>query len=295
MDTEPVAQPVPRRHRSVTPWVFGLLIVAAAIGYMTWRNTHHEPTVPRGPIWRLYYTVTQVKDGESPEPPVLFSVSRDGSDIQKAPHPGGQAYYYYVAVSSDGQMVVYTDGTDIERELFVSKLDGSGAVKVGETPMGDIRSVCFSQDNRQLAYARYNVGVEDNPSADLYLANTDGTGIRKVAASAADEDPLGFSADGRRLFYQRVKEGSRTLQAFNIVTGRTHPATAADIPNRLAPATNYLVKTTSTGRTITVIGAEGVADEEAETVDDLYLLPPGTHRIHVTRGSEIAVLGWVRE
>jgi Tol biopolymer transport system component len=107
----------------------------------------------------------------------------------------------------------YADGSNLHyTDIVVTNIDGSRRRAV--TPKGFYDAPVWSPDGTRIAFVRYR-----GDDADVYVANADGSGLRKLAhALAYDPNPLGagkgpsaspaWSPDGRKIAFVSNRSGS---------------------------------------------------------------------------------------
>lgn len=103
--------------------------------------------------------------------------------------------------SSDGAWLAYDDyNYDSKKHtLFVVEPDGANPTEVASFTGGSLYPIVWSPDNQRLAFAYYLDYVQNNnPSADVYVINRDGTGLKQVYHGITVGSVL-FSPDGKFL------------------------------------------------------------------------------------------------
>jgi hypothetical protein len=243
---------------------------------------------------RLFYSVMD-NEGGGHGTPQLYSVKSDGSEKKSYTHPSGKGYAYFQAVSPDGKKVAFTDGTDTERHLYISALDGSGKTEIG-APAMCLDSVSFTPDSARIVY-RKSAETAVSMMIDMYLTTVDGTETVRLTESTEDERPWGVSADGTKVYYTRTINATDAPMEMDLATRKAVECPGLKIADFLAApnGTTWKLDTKKTGKTMT-IGVDGVDEQVAETVDELSLTPAGTTKSQpVARGFSVSVLGWAKE
>lgn len=87
----------------------------------------------------------------------------------------------------------------IGKLLIVS---GNGDIATIETKF-EVNGAVWSHDGQKIAYSVYSSSNSKNRDNDLFVANADGTGIRKIATNskAGALRPFVFSSDDKKVFY----------------------------------------------------------------------------------------------
>jgi TolB protein len=92
-----------------------------------------------------------------------------------------------------------------EAKLFLADADGSGV-----HPLGAVAGVspAWSPDGSRLAFVSFADrngvtcgGVDCLPNGEIYVANADGSGLRRLTTSKADDQHPTWSPDGRRIAF----------------------------------------------------------------------------------------------
>ncbi|HSL42526.1 MAG TPA: hypothetical protein VK897_03780 [Anaerolineales bacterium] len=103
--------------------------------------------------------------------------------------------------SSDGAWLAYDDyNYDSQKHtLFVTEPDGANPVEVASFTGGSLYPIIWSPDNTRLAFVYYMDYVQNsNPTADVYVINRNGTGLKQVYRGVTVGSIM-FSPDGNYL------------------------------------------------------------------------------------------------
>ncbi len=157
---------------------------------------------------------------------IVFSSSREPHDeiylIDEQGMPGDErritartnAVAYEASLTPDGQWVVFeSHSLDVEDNGVIMKfrVDGSGDY-TALTPLSeDCRQPNVSPLGDRIVYQRLAQG-----QWDLWLVNTDGTGIRQLTSGAGDKTDASFSPDGQWIVYSS-DENARELATLFII------------------------------------------------------------------------------
>jgi TolB protein len=140
------------------------------------------------------------------------------------------------AWSPDGTAIAFTrlasdTATIEEAELFLAAADGSNVRPLGSAVKGV--SPAWSPDGRRLAFVSFAdrngascPASNCSPNGEIYVVNADGSGLRRLTRSRADDEHPTWSPDGRRIAFASgfvlPKEGHRPwLMAMPAAGGRT--------------------------------------------------------------------------
>lgn len=215
-----------------------------------------------------------------------------GGDIYTADPVTGVATAVITGPDIDSAPVFSRDGTHIAflrqsasdsptARLYVATADGTNLIALTPDPVLNIQSHSFSPDGRSVVFASGVRQGGDQPNT-LWLANTDGSGIRQLKVGAQAREPSFLPPDGTEVVYageSQVSAGSYGLYAVNLANGKVRPI--------VVPAPDYAIEAISASPdgsriayALTSLGTEGdtflvhVVTQDGKT--DLTLpMPPG--------------------
>ncbi len=102
--------------------------------------------------------------------------------------------------SSDGAQLAYDEyNYDSQvHSLRVAEPDGANVLELATFTGGTLYPIVWSPDNKQLAFAYYTEVTQSTPTADVYIINRDGKGLKQVYRGVTVGSIL-FSPDGKYL------------------------------------------------------------------------------------------------
>lgn len=101
--------------------------------------------------------------------------------------------------SSDGAWLAYDeyDYDSQKHTLYVAEPDGGNPLELASFTGGTLYPIVWSPDNKRLAFAYYTEFTQDNnPTADVYIIDRDGTGLKQVYRGVTVGSVM-FSPDGK--------------------------------------------------------------------------------------------------
>ncbi len=206
-------------------WIRGIIFAATLLLLFTiwWLNPAPDPQITD--VFRvtqaggLDYLVRPATDGAR-----IFYVQRAGDhyDLMQVPTNGGEPRKVDAPfpntlvwdVSPDRSRYLITSFTrrGEPAPLWSWPVTGGTPVKIGDIVSG---SATFSPDGKQIAY---HIG------SDLFVANADGTGVRKLATLAGEPDSPVWSPDGHNIRFVLSDPLRNTAAIWEIspTTGNLH-------------------------------------------------------------------------
>ncbi|BDG05519.1 TolB family protein [Anaeromyxobacter oryzae] len=159
-----------------------------------------RPDMSQGYVWALY-------DYQ------LYTARPDGSELRPiAPAPG--SYNAEATISRDG-WIVFTSTRDGDLDLYKMRLDGSGLVRLTDTPGYD-GGAFFSADGKRIVFrasrprtdaelAEYRALLARRlvrpGQLEIYTMNADGSDVRQVTHLGAASFAPFFHPDGHRIVF----------------------------------------------------------------------------------------------
>jgi TolB protein len=135
------------------------------------------------------------------------------------------------AISPDGTKIAFTrwgyDAYPPRAEIWIMDRDGSHATRLTDSRPWGAGNAAWSPDGSHIAFVSDRGG-----DADLYVMRADGSDVRLVAGSNANEGDPEWSPDGDRIAYDRI-QGNGTkggIFVLDVATGtRTRLTATADM------------------------------------------------------------------
>ena len=154
------------------------------------------------------FSFTSLRGGTA----ALFVANGNGTGARRLTRAGGGAYQGDAAWSPDGSRLVFTCGNF---ELCVAAANGSAASRLTTSTWPAKWSYDFepawSPDGARIVFTAKRGGI----STGLWIVNADGTGLKKLIDSAADEGSAEWSPDGLRIAYSRITATNTDLFVIN--------------------------------------------------------------------------------
>jgi Tol biopolymer transport system component len=129
----------------------------------------------------------------------LTPLVADGVDLSAAWSPDGRTIAFSRLASPDGAVE--------EATLYLADADGSRVRPLGAAPVHGV-SPAWSPDGKRLAFISFADGNDPPcpadscpPSGELYVIGADGSGLRRLTRSRADDEHPSWSPDGRRFAF----------------------------------------------------------------------------------------------
>jgi Tol biopolymer transport system component len=151
----------------------------------------------------------------------IYSANADGSDLR--PLTSNGAYNAEATLSPDGARLIYTSTADGDLDLYTMNVDGTDVRRI-TTRVGYDGGAFFSPDGRHIVWrAMYPETAQDTadyrrllgqrlvrPSKlDIWVANADGSGARRVTDLGGANFAPYFHPDGERIVFASNHETPR--------------------------------------------------------------------------------------
>ncbi len=152
-------------------------------------------------------------DGHSPK-----MITSDGSIVAAPAWVPGKLALYYTSYKLNNPDILYHDLSTGKRSVF-SRRTGLNT------------SAAVSPDGRQVAM----ILSENGKSPDLYVSNSDGTGLRRLTSTSTDESSPCWSPDGRWICFATKIGARRTLAKVPASGGDLQRITTGGVVNPSEP------------------------------------------------------------
>jgi len=138
----------------------------------------------------------------------IYTMDEDGGNQQNLtnnPLLGGR-FFGSFSLSPDGKKIAFTLGGRLVYQLYVMNSDGSGFVKLADISVHK-ESPSWSPDGKKIIFSS---------ESDIYLANADGSELRKLKNIPLANNPQPFwSPDGNKILFKSYKNNSISLDVMN--------------------------------------------------------------------------------
>ena len=183
----------------------------------------------------------------------LFVVNSDGTGLKQLTN--NTEYDHNPSISSDGNKIAFISNTD----LFVINSDGTGLTQLTNTN-ATISNPSISGDSSKVAFLSDNEEINDQGffvyNREIFLVNTDGTGLIQVTNNTLREALPSLNYDGTKIAFASYMEESNS-EIFVINSDGTG---FEQITQR--EKTDYYPSISNDGSKISFISFEGVVNGE---------------------------------
>lgn len=180
------------------------------------RNLTQNPARDSSPFWspdgsKIIFASS--REGAS-DASSIFKMNPDGSGVERVFSRNG--YELSPTIAPDSRTIAFagdrTDGSSRALDIFIADLnDPSSERVVTKLRFHDTQPV-FSPDGKRIAFTSQSDGNEE-----IYIVNTDGSGLVRITRHpAADRIPM-FSKDGKSLYFVSDRAGRSAVYEMRVV------------------------------------------------------------------------------
>ena len=188
-----------------------------------------------------------------------------GADYRPCVTPDGSKFVYVHADVATGAQIIVANG------------DGSGAVNVshGTVGVGDNWYPSISMDGSKVVFMSDRDG-----DSEIYLVNSDGTGLTRLTNNPADDTTPAFTPDGTHIIFESDRVGdAHEIFKMDLTGGNVTQLTSAGLDFTHA---SYSVD----GSAIFAYDSAGIVRLPADGSSFVHLLGSGVH-------GDVKTAGWV--
>jgi hypothetical protein len=131
--------------------------------------------------------------------------------VTTAPEPAATLSFEILCLSParDG-ILFHSDRNSVLPRYHLFRMRPDGAEVVDLTPTSDGQEGDWSPDGQRIAFTSYRDG-----NGEIYVMNSDGTGLTRLTHEAADDNDPIWSPDGRRIAFVSTRGGGSNLYLMN--------------------------------------------------------------------------------
>ncbi|NOT09083.1 MAG: hypothetical protein HOP28_12860 [Gemmatimonadales bacterium] len=134
----------------------------------------------------------------------VYVMKADGSDVRQLTNTPEMDYQ--PAWSPDGRRIVFVSipaGGGQKHDVHMMNADGSGRAPVMQTPDAEEMAPNFGPGGRQIAFYSNRDG-----NWEVYVANADGSGARRMTEDPGNDLGPSFAPDGRSIAFTSTRSGA---------------------------------------------------------------------------------------
>jgi Tol biopolymer transport system component/DNA-binding winged helix-turn-helix (wHTH) protein len=111
-------------------------------------------------------------------------------------------------ISPDGKRIVFASGREafLHGEIWTANRDGSQQVRITPAGFGSADRPRWSPDGKRILFDVY-----DQDNSDIYVINSDGSGLRRLISHAADDSAPAWSLDGNTMYFTSNRTGIQQI------------------------------------------------------------------------------------
>ncbi len=181
----------------------------------------------------------------------LYIMNADGSDVTRLTDTGGHISYDH-RWSPDGRRIAFASDQSGNYEIYVMNADGSGLTQLTHSDRDDY-NLAWSPDGQRIAFVSHRPADLVLPGAfsrmriygsdsaqmlgnfDIYLVNSDGSGLTQLTDDAGNDFNPSWSPDGQSIVFISDRDGDSDIYVMNSegsdLTRLTHSREGEMLPN----------------------------------------------------------------
>jgi TolB protein len=145
--------------------------------------------------------------------PKLYRMNLDGSDAR--PFNSKAGYEQSQVMSPDGKVMLYSadrlDGRTMGLDIYATDpLHPDDEHLLMSRPMHDA-SAAFSPDGKRIVFT-----AQSDDNSEIYVANSDGTGLFRLTRNKANDSAPTFLADDRRIIFSSDRGGKFAIYEIDL-------------------------------------------------------------------------------
>ena len=152
----------------------------------------------------------------------LWVINADGTSLRRLTTDGGSDRD--PVWSPDGLKIAFRSNRSGANHVCTINPDGSGFTDL--TPDGEAINPAWSPDGNKLAFH----GKRGTPLPELFVMNTDGSGVTQVTSNTTEDYTAGWSPNGLELVFNRVAGGTSAIYIIG-VNGANERRLGTIVPN----------------------------------------------------------------
>jgi Tol biopolymer transport system component len=226
---------------------------------------------------------------ELPGPHIVMSDLRGRGPREVLTVPKGELPWIGLSWSRDGEWIAYTAGEmfsppNAEADVWKARPDGTGAVNLTPESPGNDGFPSFSGDGRRLVFRSGRTG-----NFDIYVMNSDGSGLRNLTNNPADDTFPAFSPLNDEVAFSSNRDGELDPKTgnrtFEIYTMKLGPDGAPGTPRRLTytHAQNAHPQFSPDGQWLVFTSEQGGINDEEPLINTVIFSPQIYGEIYACR------------
>jgi Tol biopolymer transport system component len=173
----------------------------------------------------------------------------------------------------NGKIAFTSDRDGGDSDIFTMSPNGSNAVNLTRDSAGDDDLANWRPDGRKIVFMSNRVSAT-NPEADfeIFVMNADGSNQTQITSNVLDDEDPAWSADGRRIAFQRDFDPVRGEVDYDILTMNVDGTGEANLTNS-PRVLDFEPNWSPDGRKITF-----ASDRDGD--NEIYMMSPNGANVH---------------